>query len=463
MLIRRARLLDGRLVDVRLDRGRIAVVEPARAEGQSSEGAVLDARGGLLLPGLHDHHLHIAATAAALASVKCGPPHCSTAEELAQALAQAPGEGWLRGIGYHESVAGDLDRAWLDRVVPDRPVRVQHRSGRMWYLNSAALDILLAWHEPPSGLDVAAGNLFDDDDWLRQALVSHLPGLGEVSRRWSAQGVTGLTDMSPRNGRQEAEWLAAEQDRGILDQRLVLGGSSSLRERASGEDLAIGPVKFHLHEADLPDHADFINAIGAAHRQGRGAAVHCVTETELVFTLAAFREAGTVPLDRIEHASMTPPALLAQLVELGLAVVTQPNFVTERGDAYLADIPEEEWSSLYRLRSFLEAGLILAGGSDAPFGSTDLWAAMAAAVSRRTAAGADLGAAEALSPEQALALFLADPLNLSRTRKVEAGAIADLCLLSQDWAALRTDLAAARVVATIIRGRIVFAAGGTGA
>ena len=34
---------------------------------------------------------------------------------------------WLRGTGYHESVAGELDRHALDRWVPARPVRVQHR------------------------------------------------------------------------------------------------------------------------------------------------------------------------------------------------------------------------------------------------------------------------------------------------------------------------------------------------
>ena len=31
----------------------------------------------------------------------------------------------------------------LDRLVPDRPLRIQHRSGRMWLLNSAALSELL--------------------------------------------------------------------------------------------------------------------------------------------------------------------------------------------------------------------------------------------------------------------------------------------------------------------------------
>ena len=48
-------------------------------------------------------------------------------------------DGWVRAVGYHEAVAGPLDRAALDEVSPPVPVRVQHRSGVLWTLNSAGL------------------------------------------------------------------------------------------------------------------------------------------------------------------------------------------------------------------------------------------------------------------------------------------------------------------------------------
>jgi predicted amidohydrolase YtcJ len=92
---------------------------------------VLDATGGALLPGLHDHHIHLTALAARESSVECGPPTVNSGEELARALSVA-GDGWLRGVGYHESVMGLPDAAALDRLRSDRPVRIQHRSGRMW-------------------------------------------------------------------------------------------------------------------------------------------------------------------------------------------------------------------------------------------------------------------------------------------------------------------------------------------
>ena len=54
---------------------------------------VFDARGGALLPGLSDHHLHLFALAAVESSVRCGPPEVTNEEELAAALALA--RQWL--------------------------------------------------------------------------------------------------------------------------------------------------------------------------------------------------------------------------------------------------------------------------------------------------------------------------------------------------------------------------------
>ena len=111
--------------------------------------------------------------------------------------------------------------------------------------------------------------------------------------------------------------------------------------------------------------------------------------------------------------------------------------------------------SLYRLRAFVSAGIPLAGGSDAPFGSPDPWAASAAAVSRTTASGLHLGPEEALTPEQAISLFLADPIDITRQRCIEIGSGADLCLLDRPWAAARLRLSADDVKMTIAKGRVI--------
>ena len=96
----------------------------------------------------------------------------------------------------------------------------------------------------------------------------------------------------------------------------------------------------------------------------------------------------------------------------------------------------------------------LAAGSDAPFGSADPWAARRAAVTRTTPSGAIIGGAEALSPEQALSLYLADPENLARQRHIAPGMAADLCLLAVPWEVARTRLSASDLRATLIGGRL---------
>ena len=461
MLVRRAELPDGRVADVRLRNGLIAAIGTL---GLEPGEPVLDAGGGLLLPGLHDHHIHIAASAAACSSVACGPPDVGDEAALTRALAK-DGTGWLRGIGYHESVAGMIDRAWLDAAVPDRPVRVQHRSGRMWVFNTPGLErVLAAGLEPPAGLERLdgswTGRLFDEDGWLRAAMGSVPPDFAAVGADLARHGVTGVTDMSPANDDVMAAHFAAERARGALPQQVLLAGRRDLGARGLDPALTLGPVKIHLHEAHLPSFDEVVTLMRAAHATGRGIAVHCVTEVELVFTLAALGEAGLQGTggmrDRIEHASVANGEAVRQIAAMHLAVVAQPNFVAERGDAYRAMIPAAEWPDLYRLRSFRDAGVVLAGGSDAPFGKADPWAAMAAAVSRRSAGGSFLGETEALGPEAALALFLADPADLACSRAIAVGAPADLCLLTQPWARARSQLNAQLVRSTLIGGRIVY-------
>ena len=163
------------LVDVHCCNGKIAEVAPAlpRRTGQR----VLAGEGGALLPGLHDHHLHLFALAALQNSIQCGPPAVLNAASLTAALRADSGNGWLRGVGYHESVAGELDRWKLDRMISDRPLKIQHRSGKLWMVNSVAARLLsLDDHTglPGNTLDTTGrpnGRLFRLDGWMREQLA----------------------------------------------------------------------------------------------------------------------------------------------------------------------------------------------------------------------------------------------------------------------------------------------------
>jgi len=462
VLIARAEIDGGSPVDVRISAGRIAEVAPGLQREPGEE--LLDAAGGALLPGLHDHHIHLRALAAAENSLRCGPPEVTKAEALAAALATAGGsDAWLRGIGYHESVAGELDRERLDALIRDRPLRIQHRSGALWMLNSAGVERLGL----DTGTDVpgverdaagrATGRLFRLDAWLRGRIAgTSLPSLRTVSRRLAAFGVTGLTDATHTNAAAEIAAFAAAAESGELLQRvLVMGGPALPASHCAA--VKRGPRKLMLDERALPDFEAVRDAIADAHHEERALAVHCVTRAELVLAAAAFAAAGCRAGDRIEHAAVAPPDAVALLAELPLTVVTQPNFVHERGDAYRVDVDPAERPWLYRCRGLLAASVPLGGGTDAPFGDPDPWAAMRAAVDRRTRNGAVLGPGEELTPERALALFTSPALAPGDApRAIAAGEPADLCLLDRPWSAARSVLASALVATTIRAGRVLW-------
>ena len=284
MLIRDAEVA-GEIVDVRLADGRIGEI----GRDLDALGApALEARGTALLPGLHDHHIHLRALAASLASVPCGPPRVEDRAALARALGEAsPRDGWIRGTGYHESVAGELDRAALDALRDDVPVRVQHRSGVMWSLNSRACEAL--------GLDGRAGpdterdekgrsrgRLVRGDEWLRARLGSQgAPDLGEVGRRLARFGVTRVTDCTPTNEPGDARALSGSGPPPALPQKVeVMGrlGLGALRREAR-----IGAHKIMLDEPALPEFDALVARIGEARREDRAVAFHVVTRAELLF------------------------------------------------------------------------------------------------------------------------------------------------------------------------------------
>jgi predicted amidohydrolase YtcJ len=400
-----------------------------------------------LIPGLHDHHIHLLALAARRQSVPAGPPAVRTPTELAAALRtadrRAAAGAWLRAVGYHESVAGPLDAAWLDAVVPDRPVRVQHRSGAAWLLNSAGRR---ATGRPE------AGWIHGDDAWLRERVPPPPLDLAATATALAACGVTGVTDATPVEGRHDLDLVAAAAGHPDFPLRVMVTGGLRLPDDAA-PTLPRGPVKIVVADHSLPALDELAAAFASAHRRGRPVAVHCVTLEALLLALAAWDEAGATPGDRVEHGAVIPPDALVRLADHGLTVVTQPSFVRDRGDTYLADVDGRDVPDLWRCASLRAAGVAVAGSTDAPFGDPDPWRAVAAAVERRTTTGRALGPDEALAAPDALGLFLA-PLEApgAGPRRLRRGGRADLCLLDAPLDEVLAAPGARHVVATVAAG-----------
>jgi predicted amidohydrolase YtcJ len=282
----------------------------------------------------------------------------------------------------------------------------------------------------------------NDRGWsggLQRREVGVAGGLSRVSRRLASYGVTGVTDATPDLGVDDVVAFAEARRHGDLLQHVH----------------CLAPGKRILHDDGL-DLAELTEWVEARHRQGGHVAVHCVTAAQLVVTIAALRAAGTVPGDRIEHAAMVPDDCLADLADLGVIVATQPNFVCERGDQYLVDVPRDDHDQLWRLGSLLAADVPVVLSTDMPFGDADPWAAMRAAVRRTTASGAPLGPGEAVSARTALELFHGELEHPTHRRTVAPGQPGDLCVLAASPDEVLAELASDMVVATVVAGAVAF-------
>ena len=422
--------LFGRRLDVRCHMGDINAI--AERLVPVADERILDAAGGALIPSLRDDHVHLLATAARKRSVNCGPPEIEDANQLESKLRLIEGTGWIRGTGYHESIAGDLTASLIDQWVDDRPVRIQHRSGRVWYFNSfGAKEMGL----PPN----SHGQLYRRDEQVfARVPVEHslTEELHEVSREMASCGVTHVTDATPSND---------DQTLAFLENRCP-----EIRVRAmGGPELSEGHRKIILDDYRLPDFQEFCDLIAESHRSHRPVAIHCVSKVEVVFAVSALNEVGSLVGDRLEHATELSSDIMHMVEALRLHVVPNPNFLYTRGDQYVRDNDPDVLNSLFPIRSILARGIPCSIGTDTPFGDADPWLAIKAATDRRTRGGAVIGSHEAIEPEEALVLFTCGA-------EIQVGSPANMVCLDKPWSAVRSRLTSSDVVVTMLEGRITY-------
>lgn len=416
LIVRNARDAAGAPLSIGMANGLIAAI----GRDVIGTGPEFNAEGMTAGPGLQDHHIHLLATAAKMDSIDladCGTVDAVVAKLRGEARSA---DAWTRAIGYDERAGGLPDRTVLDAWLPDRPLRMQDRTGGYWLLNTAGIE-RLGGPPFPECIELGPdgrpnGRIRRGDTWLRERIGGAPPSLAPLGRRFAQWGITGVTDAGASNGAAEAKLLA-----GAMPQRLVMMGTEEL---AAGDGYTLGPVKLLFDETDLPPVKHVAGRISAARALGRNVAAHCVTLGELVFFLEALTEAGGPrPGDRIEHGGVIVESLIADIAEAGLTVVTQQNFIHDRGDRYRAQLDPDELGDLYRLGSLIRGGVKVLGGSDAPYGDANPWIALQAATDRRTRGGLVIGVGEAIARDAALGLYASGAL--------EIGAPADLILY--DW------------------------------
>ena len=349
-------------------------------------------------------------------------------KSLAAALTAAKPDstGWIRAVGYAEQ-AGPLERALLDALLPTTPVRVQHRSGALWTLNSAGLSAAGISDRPDGRL------------WRQDASLAHrlpeapAPDLRRLGHELASYGITSVTDATFDLPARSQRLLAAAVADGRIPQKILLLGATTTE--GLPDRITLGPVKILLSDHELPGFDEVRELVRAARAQDRAVAVHCVTRESLALTIAVLEDVGSHPRDRIEHAGLVDQAAIVELKRLGLTVVTQPGFIADRGDDYVRDLTGADLDDLYRAESLRAAGVPVVCSSDAPFGPADPWAVLRAAAERRTRRGDIVGESERLTVRRALHGYLASPQRPGGTpRRVTVGAPADLVLMQVPWA-----------------------------
>jgi predicted amidohydrolase YtcJ len=461
----------------------------------------VDLGGRCVLPGFNDAHVHFPTWAVAQDEVRLEDTR-SLDEALARVrdalkAGRLPEGRWLRGRGWRSadwSPPAEPTKDVLDEIVPDRPVALMARDSHSLWLNSAALARADGDLQVPGGVveldggGEPTGVLREESCWhFRDSYIEisddeYVEAMRPGLKLAASRGVTAIHD---KDG-----WLGALR----FWQRLEAEGALSLRVWQSlpaekAEQLAAADIRSGLGSGllrlgylkafmdgtlgsqtarlldgsgvEITSRAQLEELIRAGVRAGFPLAVHAIGDLANREALDAFEATRDewAPLSlrqRIEHAQLLAPGEVLRFAELGVAASVQ--FSHAPSDR---DIAERFWgdrtAGAYAYRSLLDAGAVVANGSDAPIEELDPLAGICAGVLRTLDERPAWHPEQALTVEEALHATCVAPAWLSgeeRSRgKLLPGFRADLVVLDRDpLECPPEELGEIRVVATMLAG-----------
>jgi predicted amidohydrolase YtcJ len=400
-------------------------------------GAVrVDVGSATVIPGLIDAHGHVLSEGLALlrADLVGTKDKAAVVARLGDFARTLPDGAWLLGRGWDQNdwpgaaypTAADLDAAF-----PMRPVWLERIDGHAGWANSAAMraagrDLTGDWQPPggrilrtngqPTGIFIdSAVSIVDaavppPDAGVREtALVRALGAIAAV-------GLTGVHDMGTSSddlalfrrfadaGRLTARITAYADGDGPALAALCAGGAYAHpggRLRMAGVKLYADGALGSRGAALLADYRDepgnrglFVTtpfALKAAMSKALGCnlqvATHAIGDAANRFVLDLY-ERELLPAERtrlrwrIEHAQIVSLADIPRFAALEVIASMQPVHATSDGPWVEARIGREGLPGAYAWRRFLDAGAVLAFGSDFPVESPDPLLGLHAAVTR---------------------------------------------------------------------------------
>jgi len=456
-------------------------------------GRVLDAGDTLVVPGMHDFHVHLVGLARTRRQVLLDDAKDASeiASRLSVAAAAAAPDGWVSGRGWNDAqLRGGLEL--LEAAVGDHPAFLTSHDGHSAWASAQArrrAGIDAGVSDPPGGrLERDSGGrptgiLRERALDLVASLVTRIQGsqleepLDATLRELSALGITGASeagDYTDENGigadASLGDSYSSLTDLGALVDgrlRLTLGIPADAISAAAGRGLRTGAVldgrrtmrfgwaKHYTDGALGSGTAAIFSADGErgimrvtperfdadfalARTASIGLALHAIGDRAVASALDAVERAAPrpeeVPLDRIEHVQLLRRSDAERFARLGVVASIQP--IHAAADR---DLVEGNWGGrqddAYAWRALVDAGTLLAAGSDAPVESLNPWLGIYSAVHRRFPEDArgDWRPAQALTVAEALSAYTLAParaIGAADEGHLRIGARADLAVLS---------------------------------
>jgi predicted amidohydrolase YtcJ len=511
-------VVDGRVV-ASGDEGSVKVVLGSGVDRLAMPGTVV--------PGMIDSHVHMLWGGRDLTQVDVSPAR-SVVEVLALVRAHAdanPQLQWISGsagIDTEEITEARFPTAAeLHEAAGGRPVFLSRRAHDALVsteaLRLAGIDATTP--DPPGGVierdedGAATGFLVErpaaglvERVMPSPALEDRLAWLDAIQREFLSVGITSVVDPALEPAEMLAYAAAAQADRLIIrTMGMPLGDGEVAPDQrarsfaAAGVDLGdragarwrIGPWKLFLdgggslgtallydpwpgtdgYHGNQTTSTTGLNAYGRwAARTGVGLGVHAVGSAAIDLVLDAFTEAaGVRPLQGLGftliHAYLWPSAeQMRRCRDLGVLVATQSPLQYAFAPGLIRRFGEESVGRAHPMRSWIESGAIVGGGSDGPGGPPvdPLWSFWQ--MRTRAVAGREdpIGVDETVTAAQALMLYTtgaAAVMQAPELGRLAPGSVADLVALGVDPLSASPEACRdGRVLATVVDGEIVYEA-----